>query len=336
MNEVVELTIASFAKKPQIKKISSDRKSSLLLKNDFVKKQISNFDKNIQNIYVAGITAIAPFGLIYETEILKSLIKNPAIEWIDSEKLKEIIDRNLTLLQLEQGLEIGEKHDTLLLKLGVDEQALSNMRSAKNLGTLKCKNGLKKIDGINQTVFNNISGFVIFPKSTVILEKTLVHPIMFNLAEAMCDTLKTTIEDMVRSKELISFYKSNNPVNEFFICEKVANHLNVGAKYISLANGSHHRTPWHEITPGTITYGKVRNITDFGIFVDINAATDGLIHISEVPYNLAYSIEKVMSPGEKVRVKILDVDSKKRKIALSMNYQNVEINELLGYFNENL
>jgi len=336
MNEVVELTTASFAQKTKTKRILLGKKTSPLLKNDFVKKQISSFEKEIQSVYVTALTAIAPFELICEPEILKTLVKNSAIDWISTEKLKEIIDRNLTLLQLEQGIEIGEKHDNLLLKLGVSEQSLSNMRSAKKYGTLKCKNDLKEIDGISQVTFNDISGFVIFPKSPTALEKTLVHPMMFNLANAMCDTLKTTIEDMIRNENIISNYDSDNPVNEFFICQKMAKHLNIGAKYLSLIGNTHHKMLWHEITPGMITYGKVRNITDFGIFVDINAATDGLIHISEVPPYMAHSLEQTIHPGNKVRVKILDVDSKKRKISLSMNFQQAKIPELLEYYSENL
>lgn len=338
MNEVVESTIASFVQKPKIKKIPMNKKNSPLLKNDFVKKQINGFDKEVQNAYAAALTVIAPLELIHECEILKTFVENPAIDWIETEKIKEIIDRNLILLHLKQGIEIGEKHDNLLLKLGVSEQSLANMRSAKNYGTLKCKNDLKKIDGINNVIFNDISGFIIFPKSTTTLEKTLVHPTMYNLANAMCDTLNTTIEEMVKSEKHTSLYKSDNILNEFFICNKMTKHLRVGAKYISLAGNSHHhhKMLWSEITPGMITYGKVRNITDFGIFVDINAATDGLIYISEIPPHLTHSLEETIIPGSKVRVKVLDVDSKKRKISLSMNFKQSKIHELLDYYSENL
>jgi uncharacterized protein len=335
INEVIELTVNSFIKKPKIKRVPADKKSSPLLKNEFVKNQAKDLEKDIQNIYATGITAIAPLSLIYEAEILKSFIDTPAVEWLDAEKLKKIIDRNLILIQFEQGIEIDGKNDNLLLKLGINEQLLSNMRSAKKYGTLKCKNDLKEIDGITQTLFNNISGFVIFPKAASILDKTLVHPIMFDLVEAMCSTLNTSLLEMVKDGNKISFYKSDNPINEFFICEKMAKHLTVGAKYLSLTGNYYFRMGWQDIVPGTITYGRVRNTTDFGVFVDINAATDGLIHISELP-NTPKSIEEMYHPGDKVRVKILDVDSKKRKISLSMNFRQAKIPELLEYFNENL
>jgi len=334
--DVIELTIASFDKKPNIRKIPPVKKSLPLLKNEFVKKQIESFDKDIQNIYAAGIIAIAPFGLIHETDISKTLIDNPAIEWIGDEKLNEIIDRNLILLQLQQGIEIGEKNDNLLLNLGIKEDLLSNLRKAKKDGTLKCKNDLAAVDGMSDLLFSNISGFVIFPKSSNILDRTLVNHAMFDLTEAMCSTLNTNIEDMIQSEDLVSFYKSDNNVNEFFICKKMAKHLNVGAKYLSLSNCSHSRIPWHEIIPGTTMYGKVRNSTNFGIFVDINAPTDGLIHISEVPPHLAHSLETFVRQGDKVRVKVLEVNQQKRRISLSMNFQQFKIPELLQYFNENL
>jgi uncharacterized protein len=79
-------------------------------------------------------------------------------------------------------------------------------------------------------------------------------------------------------------------------------------------------------------YGKVRNVAAFGIFVDISAFTDGLVHISEIPDYLSSSLPDSIKVGNRVRVKVLDVDGKKRRISLSMKYPKPEIPDLSKFF----
>ena len=337
MNSVVETTISALNKKPKITKILPNKKISEILKNDFVKSQVKHFDKTIQNVYAAGICTIAPFAIINEPECLVSLLENQAVQYLPVEKIKEITDRNLILLQLEQGIEIGAKNDNLLINFGVSQEILAQMRTKKINGTLKSKNDIAGIDGIDEAVFNNIAGFVIFPKSGNLLDKSLIHPKMYNIADTMCDILKCSLEDMVHNENILTEYESENSINKFFIREKFAKQLKAAAKYLPLSVGHITRVSWTDIAPGTFTYGKVRSIVDFGIFVDINAFTDGLVHISEIPEYLSYSLTEVIKIGDKVRVKILDVDSKKRRIALSMKYHKDKIpSNLSEYFNENL
>jgi len=335
MNQVVEMTLNSFQNKPKLTKISSNKKVSPILKNDFVKRQIKDFDKNIQNVYATGICAIAPLALICETECLQTVLQNSAVEYLPDETVKDIVNKNLKLLQLEQGIEIGEKYDDLFLELGVSQEILENMRSAKKNGMLKSKNDIKNVKGIAKNLFDNIAGFTIFPKSANILDKTLIHPEMFDVADAVCGVLKTTIEDMISDVKKIGDFHSNNPVNEFFVREKIANQIKIAAKYISFSGiGNRSRISWAEIIPGNFTYGRVRSITEFGIFVDINAATDGLVHISEVPEYLSHSLDEIIHPGDKFLFKILDADSKRRRISLSMKYSQREVPKLNGYFAE--
>jgi ribosomal protein S1 len=73
-----------------------------------------------------------------------------------------------------------------------------------------------------------------------------------------------------------------------------------------------------EIKEGTIVSGRVTNITPFGVFVNINAVCDGLIHISQLADEYVESPEQVVALYDRVDVRILKVDSKKRRISLSM------------------
>jgi uncharacterized protein len=73
-----------------------------------------------------------------------------------------------------------------------------------------------------------------------------------------------------------------------------------------------------ELKSGAILEGRVTNITAFGVFVDINAVSDGLVHISELANQYVESADQVVSIGDSVRVKVVEVNRKQKKISLSM------------------
>lgn len=74
----------------------------------------------------------------------------------------------------------------------------------------------------------------------------------------------------------------------------------------------------NELKPGTVVPGTVKNIAQFGAFVDINAEQDGLVHISELSENRVRRVEDVVKVGQEVEVTILEVDPNRRRISLSM------------------
>ena len=73
-----------------------------------------------------------------------------------------------------------------------------------------------------------------------------------------------------------------------------------------------------DLKPGIILTGTVRNVIDFGAFVDIGVHQDGLVHISEISNKYIKHPTEVLSVGDIVNVRVLDVDSKKKRISLSM------------------
>lgn len=77
-----------------------------------------------------------------------------------------------------------------------------------------------------------------------------------------------------------------------------------------------------DLKPGMIMTGTVRNVIDFGAFVDIGVHQDGLVHISQLSENYVKHPTDVVSIGDIVQVKIIDVDTKKNRISLSMNFKD--------------
>ena len=73
-----------------------------------------------------------------------------------------------------------------------------------------------------------------------------------------------------------------------------------------------------DLKPGMVLTGTVRNVIDFGVFVDIGVHQDGLVHISQVADKFIRHPSEVVSVGDIVKVVVLDVDEKKKRISLSM------------------
>ena len=73
-----------------------------------------------------------------------------------------------------------------------------------------------------------------------------------------------------------------------------------------------------DLTPGMVLTGTVRNVIDFGVFVDIGVHQDGLVHISQVADKFIKHPSEVVSVGDVVKVVVLEVDEKKKRISLSM------------------
>ncbi len=73
-----------------------------------------------------------------------------------------------------------------------------------------------------------------------------------------------------------------------------------------------------DLKPGMILSGTVRNVIDFGVFVDLGVHQDGLVHISQVADRFLKHPSEVVSVGDVVQVKVLEVDEKKKRISLSM------------------
>ena len=78
-----------------------------------------------------------------------------------------------------------------------------------------------------------------------------------------------------------------------------------------------------DLKPGMVLTGTVRNVIDFGVFVDIGVHQDGLVHISQVCDKFIHHPSEVVSVGDVIKVTVLDVDEKKHRISLSMK-QNSE------------
>ena len=207
---------------------------------------------------------------------------------------------------------------------------------AKNIVAYREENGqfdnrkqLLKVAKLGPKAFEQCAGFMRINGGKHPLDATGVHPESYEATEKLLEKLGYTLEDVTNRKvEGISKKVSNY--------DKLAEELGIGA--ITLqdivkelekpARDPREDMPkpilrsdvleMKDLTPGMILKGTVRNVIDFGAFVDIGVHQDGLVHISQICDKYIKHPLEVVSVGDIVEVKVMSVDVKKQRIQLTM------------------
>lgn len=211
---------------------------------------------------------------------------------------------------------------------------------AKNIVSYREENGrftdrkqLKKVSKLGPKAFEQCAGFLRITDGKNILDNTSVHPESYEAAKMLLSEcgFKDISSDGLKNLD--------EAVNKHGL-KSLAQKLDVGVptlKDIIKELQKPGRDPRDDIEqpllrsdvmsiddlkPGMIMTGTVRNVIDFGAFVDIGVHQDGLVHISQLSENYVKHPTDVVSIGDIVQVKIIDVDTKKNRISLSMNFKD--------------
>ena len=231
------------------------------------------------------------------------------------------------------GVDINTASPSLLQRV-----AGLNGTTAKNVVSYREENGaftsraqIKKVPKLGPKAFQQCAGFLRVPESRSVLDNTAVHPESYDAAKALLDLTGHTLAD-VKGGRLADLPERVKTYGE----EKAAGEIGVGVPTLRdivselLKPGRDVRDElpkpilrtdvleMKDLKPGMVLTGTVRNVIDFGVFVDIGVHQDGLVHISQVSNKFIKHPSEVVSVGDVVRVVVLEVDEKKKRISLSM------------------
>ena len=204
---------------------------------------------------------------------------------------------------------------------------------AKNIVAFREENGvfttrrqLLKVAKLGPKAFEQCAGFLRVPESKNVLDNTGVHPESYDAAKGLLELLGATPKDARDLPARLNAYGA----------EKAAAALGVGVptlRDIAKELSKPGRDPRDELPapilrtdvldikdlkPGMVLTGTVRNVIDFGVFVDIGVHQDGLVHISQVCNKFIKHPSEAVAVGDVVKVVVLDVDEKKHRISLSI------------------
>lgn len=342
VSDIVKLTVDSLVSNPELITIPSGTKITALQKSDFFKESTAQLEENTLKTYAYGVATIIPVNLLIEIGS-ENFTVHPKQSLLGEEKMAEVVGELFTAASLRRGIELGKKQDELLLRTGITQEKLDLLRTKRKEQALNCKYDIRDLEGLTESDYHNAAGYVIFSGSDFVLDKSTIHPAEFALVESICNELGATPEDLCRDLTLLDKFTAADEFVGRFVSEKLSEQLRAAKRFVSLSSRPKRKLRMDEVKVDAILDGRVTNIAPFGVFVDINAQSDGLVHISELTNEYVESAEQVVQVGDQVKVKVIEVDGKKRRISLSMKRagnnalrvraSRTQLNDLADFFN---
>jgi len=265
---------------------------------------------------------------------LRSLCSSQYAEDLNSATLKRTISRVAEECIAEVGVDVNTAPQTILRYApGLNSTAASELVSYRDqAGPFADRMALKNVPKLDEDTWRRAVGFLKVGCSENPLDVSRIHPDAYPVATAILEQLGASVQDL-RSKETRDGIKSRRGEVDFAELEK-----RLGVHYLlikdildelsdpwpdprakdqeALLRGR--RLSFEDLQVDQMLMGTVRKVVDFGAFVDVGLGEDGLVHISEMSDGFVRSPHDVVSVGELIKVRVMEVDLEKRRIALSM------------------
>ncbi|MGN0567227.1 MAG: Tex family protein [Acutalibacteraceae bacterium] len=255
-------------------------------------------------------------------------------------ELGETLDGAVEYCVNSVGVDINTASPSLLSRVaGINSSVAKNIVSYREEnGAFSSRAQLKKVPKLGAKAFEQCAGFVRVPESKNVLDNTGVHPESYDAAKELLQLCGYSVSDV--SDGDISALKAK--IELLGGEEKVAEKLEIGVPTLTdivkelLKPGRDPRDELpppllrtdvmdiKDLTPGMELKGTVRNVIDFGVFVDIGVHQDGLVHISQITNRYIKHPSEVLKVGDIVTVRVLSTDIKKNRISLTMKNEKAK------------
>ena len=232
------------------------------------------------------------------------------------------------------GVDVNTATPSLLSYVsGINKQVAKNIVEYRDKnGSLKQRKELLKVPKLGKAAFEQCAGFIRIYDGKNPLEITGVHPESYDKAEELLTKMGYSVDDLVKNDKLNELRDKLKKVN----VKEMAKELDVGELTLQdIINelSKPGRDPredmpkqilrsdvlkFEDLKENMVLKGTVRNVTDFGAFVDIGVKHDGLVHISQLSNNFVKNPSDVVAVGDIVDVKVIGIDAEKQKVSLSM------------------
>lgn len=225
------------------------------------------------------------------------------------------------------GVDVNTASAPLLEKVSGLNQTIAN-----NIVDYRDQNGrftkreiLKKVSRLGPKAYEQCAGFLRIRAGDNPLDASSVHPESYNIVKAIAKKSQLSIEQLVGNTALLSQLSANDFVTESTGLITVQDILSELAKpgrdprpEFKFAEFKEGVEKLSDLKPGMMLEGTVTNVTHFGAFVDIGVHQDGLVHISALTDKFVKDPREVVKTGDIVKVKVIEVELQRKRIALSM------------------
>lgn len=234
------------------------------------------------------------------------------------------------------GVDVNTASAPLLARIaGLSKTLAENIvKHRDENGAFGDRKQLLKVSRLGERSFEQAAGFLRVIDGDNPLDASAVHPEAYPLVERMLADIQKGIKEVIGQQELISKLKAESYADERFGLPTVMDILKELQKpgrdprpQFKTASFKEGVEKLSDLQPDMILEGVVTNVAAFGAFVDVGVHQDGLVHISALADKFVSDPHKVVKAGDVVRVKVLEVDPKRKRIALTMRLNDEKPSE---------
>jgi uncharacterized protein len=225
------------------------------------------------------------------------------------------------------GVDLNTASVPLLSKVsGLNSSLARNIVAYRDSqGRFNNRSSLKEVPRLGDKAFEQAAGFLRISGGDNPLDESSVHPESYPLVEKILKRIGQPIAEVMGNKELLQKVVANDFVSEMFGVVTIKDILSELEKpgrdprpEFKTASFEEGVEDIHQLVPGMILEGVVTNVAAFGAFIDIGVHQDGLVHVSALADKFVKDPHEVVKAGQVVKVKVLEVDVKRRRIGLTM------------------
>ena len=306
--------------------VVSEQGASIYSASKIARDEFPDYDVTVRGAVSIGRRLMDPLAELVKIDP-KSIGVGQYQHDVDQTKLKKALDQTVENCVNLVGVNLNTASSHLLTYIsGLGPQLAQNIVNyrAEN-GAFNSRKELMKVPRMGAKAFEQCAGFLRIPGAKNPLDNTAVHPESYHIVEQMAKDLKCTVNELIADKELrrkINISDYVTPVVGLPTLQDIMQELEKPGrdprKTIKVFEFDKNVRTIADLREGMILPGIVGNITNFGAFVDIGIKENGLVHLSQLAERYISDPTEIVSIHQHVMVRVMNVDTDRKRIQLSM------------------
>ncbi|MBW8888954.1 MAG: RNA-binding transcriptional accessory protein [Fibrobacteres bacterium] len=315
---------------PPIKVVVSEAGASVYSTSPLAGKEFPDLDATIRSAASIARRIQDPLAELVKIEP-KAIGVGQYQHDVNQNELKRKLEQVVESCVNSVGVDVNSASEALLAYVaGVNKSLAKNIVEFRNAnGPFTSRSGLVKVPLFGPKAFEQAAGFLRVQGSENVLDASAVHPERYELVKKIVEDIGAQVREIIGNGEQIKKIDLNKYVTEEVglptllditaELEKPARDPRAEFKY---ARFDAKIQDMKDLQKDMWLEGVVTNVTNFGAFIDIGVHQDGLVHISEIADKFVDDAKKVLTAGQIVNVRVLDVDVQQKRISLSMKKES--------------
>ncbi|MEA2030869.1 MAG: Tex family protein [candidate division Zixibacteria bacterium] len=300
--------------------------ASIYSASDVAREEFPNHDVTVRGAISIGRRLMDPLAELVKIDP-KSIGVGQYQHDVDQTSLKNRLDDVVGSCVNAVGVEVNTASKQLLTYVsGLGPQLASNIVTYRDEhGPFKARKFFKKVNRLGSKAFEQAAGFLRISDAENALDRSAVHPESYPIVYSMADDLGCTVADIIRDKSLREKINLRTYENDTIgmptlmdIKEELAKPGRDPRSHYEAFSFNSSVKAINDLEVDMVLSGVVTNVAAFGAFVDIGVHQDGLVHISELADQFVKDPTEIVKVGQRVKVKVLNIDFERNRISLSM------------------